>query len=210
MGVAKIQLSAEELSLVQNAGWLLTKNTIIEKVYALFGDVAHQAVSRFSAMRNNFEAGEGILPAEVLVPSPKISKGENYKGLPWVMLDYPRFFNREDAFAIRTMFWWGHFFSVTLHLKGKYKKQYQQNLLNNFSLLATKQFYVCVSAEEWRHEFEEDNYKLLTQVNSSAVEEILLANNFCKLSAKIPLPQWNQSKELLIDLHETVIKSIGH
>ena len=210
MGVAKIQLSAEELSLVQNAGWLLTKNTIIEKVYALFGDVAHQNLSRFSGMRDNPEAGEGILPAEVLVPSPKISKGENYKGLPWVMLDYPRFFNREDAFAIRTMFWWGHFFSVTLHLKGKYKKQYQQNLLNNFSLLATKQFYVCVSAEEWRHEFEEDNYKLLTQVNSSAVEEILLANNFCKLSAKIPLPQWNQSKELLIDLHETVIKAIIH
>jgi hypothetical protein len=203
MGVAKIQLSSEELSLVQNAGWLLTKNTIIEKVYALFGDVAHQ-------LRNTLEAGEGILPAEVLVPSPKISKGENYKGLPWVMLDYPRFFNREDVFAVRTMFWWGHFFSVTLHLKGKYKKQYQQNLLNNFSLLAAKQFYICVSAEEWRHEFEEDNYKLLTQVNLSAIEEILLANNFCKLSAKISLPQWNQSKELLIDLHETVIKTITH
>jgi hypothetical protein len=94
-------------------------------------------------------------------------------------------------------------------LKGKYKKQYQQNLLNNFSFLAAKQFYICVSAEEWRHEFEEDNYKLLTQVNLSAIEEILLANNFCKLSAKISLPQWNQSKELLIDLHETVIKTIS-
>jgi hypothetical protein len=198
---AKIQLSAEELSLVQNAGWLLTKNTIIEKVFALFGDVAHQ-------MRDDFNARGGILPAEVLVPSPKISKGENYRGLPWVMLDYPRFFNRQDAFAIRTMFWWGHFFSVTLHIKGEYKKQYQQKLLSNFSLLTTKQFYVCVSGEEWRHEFDEDNYKPLTQLNSSAVEKILLANNFCKLSAKISLPQWNQSKELLIDLHETLIKSI--
>jgi len=200
MNAAKIQLSAEELSLVQNAGWLLTKNTIIEKVFVLFGDIAHQ-------LRADFEAGEGILPAEVLVPSPKISKGENYKGLPWVMLDYPRFFNRNDAFAIRTMFWWGHFLSVTLHLKGKYKKQYEKNLLDNFSLLTTKQFYVCVSGEEWRHEFEEDNYKPLTQLNSSDVEKILLANNFCKLSAKISLPQWNQSKELLIDLHKTIVKS---
>jgi hypothetical protein len=211
MDSAKIQLSAEELSLVQNAGWLLTKNTIIEKVFALFGDVAQHNLSRFSGMRDNFAAGgEGILPAEVLAPPPKISKGENYKGLPWVMLDYPRFFNREHAFAIRTMFWWGHFFSVTLHLKGMYKKQYQQNLINNFSLLTTKQFYVCVSGEEWRHEFEEDNYKPLTQLNSSAVEKILLANNFCKLSAKISLPQWNQSKELLIDLHETILRTIVH
>ena len=201
MNAAKIQLSAEELSLVQNAGWLLTKNTIIEKVFALFGDLAHQ-------LRDNFDARSGMLPAEVLVPSPKISKGENYRGLPWVMLDYPRLFNRDDAFAIRTMFWWGHFLSVTLHLKGEYKKRYEQQLLNNFSLLTTKQFYVCVSGEEWRHEFEEDNYKPLTQLNSSDIEKILLANNFCKLSAKISLPQWNHSKELLIDLHETIIKSI--
>lgn len=208
MNAAKIQLSAEELSLVQNAGWLLTKNTIIEKVFALFGDVANQSLSAFSGTRDKIAAPAAILPAEVLVPSPKISKGENYKGLPWVMLDYPRFFNHEHALAIRTMFWWGHFFSVTLHLKGAYKKQYQQNLLNNFSLLATKQFYVCVSGEEWRHEFEEDNYKPLTQLNSSDVEKILLANNFCKLSAKISLPQWNQSKELLIDLHETILRTV--
>jgi hypothetical protein len=209
MGVAKIQLSAEELSLVQNAGWLLTKNTIIEKVFALFGDIAHQNLSRFNGMRRDFTAKEGLLEA-VLVPSPKISKGENYRGLPWVMLDYPRLFNRQDTFAIRTMFWWGHFFSVTLHLKGQYKERFQQNLLNNLPLLAKHQFYLCVSGEEWRHEFEDDNYTLLSQLNSSAVEKILLANDFCKLSAKISLPQWNQSKELLIDLHETVIKSIIH
>jgi hypothetical protein len=201
MNAAKIQLSAEELSLVQNAGWLLTKNTIIEKVFALFGEIAHE-------MRDNFTA-RPVISSAVLVPSPKISKGENYKGLPWVMLDYPRLFNREHTFAIRTLFWWGHFFSVTLHLKGMYKQQYQQNLLNNLPLLAQRQFYLCISGEEWRHEFEVDNYTPLTQLNSSAVEEILLANDFCKLSAKISLPQWNQSKELLIDSYETIITSLG-
>jgi hypothetical protein len=203
MDVAKIQLSTEELSLVQNADWLLTKNTIIEKVYTLFGDIAHQ-------MRDNFNANPAILLPEVLIPSPKIARGENYGGLPWVMLDYPRLFNRQDTFAIRTLFWWGHFFSVTLHLKGRYKQQYQQNLLTNLPLLASRQFYLCVSGDEWRHEFEEDNYKPLTQLNSSAVEEILLANDFCKLSAKISLPQWNRSKELIIDLYETIVTSIGH
>ena len=38
MSPAKIQLSVEELQLVQNAQWLLTKNIIIEKVYTLFGE----------------------------------------------------------------------------------------------------------------------------------------------------------------------------
>jgi len=202
MNVAKIQLSAEELSLVQNAGWLLTKNTIIEKVFALFGEVAHE-------VRDNFAAKPNFLPVAVGVPSPKISKGENYKGLPWVMLDYPRFFNRQDTFAIRTLFWWGHFFSVTLHLKGVYKDKYQQQLLNNLPLLKAHSFYLCISGEEWRHEFEEDNYIPLTQLNSSDVEKILLANNFCKLSAKISLLQWDQSKALLIALYETIVTSMS-
>ena len=203
MNAAKIQLSPEELSLVQNAGWLLTKNKIIEKVFALFGEVAHE-------MRDHLTAKPDFLLGEVLVPSPKISKGENYKGLPYVMLDYPRLFNRQHTFAIRTMFWWGHFFSVTLHLKGLYKEKYQHRLLNNLPLLVAKPFYLCVSGDEWRHEFEVDNYMPLTQLNSSAVEKILLANDFCKLSAKISLPQWNDSKELLIDLYETIITSMGH
>lgn len=209
MDVAKIQLSTEELSLVQNAHWLLTKNTIIEKVYTLFGDIAHQERIRLGGLAGNLQQNPAFLGPEVLVPSPKISRGENYGGLPWVMLDYPRLFNRQHTFAIRTLFWWGHFFSVTLHLKGQYKQQYQQNLLTNLPLLASRHFFLCVSGNEWRHEFEEDNYKPLTQINAASVEEILLANDFCKLSAKISLPQWNRSKELIIDLYETIVTSIG-
>jgi hypothetical protein len=199
---AKIQLSAEELSLVQNAGWLLTKNTIIEKVFALLGDIAHQ-------VRDELTTNAGFLGEAILAPSPKISKGENYNGLPWVMLDYPRLFNRNDSFAIRTMFWWGHFFSVTLHLKGQYKKQYERRLLQHLPLLVERGFYICISEDEWRHEFEEDNYTSLSQLNFTAVEKIMLANNFCKLSAKISLPQWNQSKELILGLFETIFTSIG-
>ncbi|WP_205508803.1 hypothetical protein [Longitalea arenae] len=203
MDAAKIQLSAEELSLVQNAGWLLTKNTIIEKVYALFGEIAQEVQGDPTGL-----AALGI--ENVLVPSAKISKGENYKGLPWVVLDFPRSFDRQHTFAIRTMFWWGHFFSVTLHLKGRYKDQFQQKLIVNLPLLTAQQFYLCVSEDEWRYEFEEDNYKPLTQLDSSAIEKILLANDFCKLSAKISLPQWNESKALILGLYKTIVKTIGH
>ena len=42
--------------------------------------------------------------------SGKISRGENYRGLPYLILDYPAYFSQKDIFAFRTMFWWGHFF----------------------------------------------------------------------------------------------------
>jgi hypothetical protein len=202
MNGPKIQLSQDELSLVQNAEWLLTKNTIIEKVFALFGNIAHEVRDRLTA--------DPRWPEEILLASPKISKGENYKGLPYVMLDYPRLFTREHTFAIRTMFWWGHYFSTTLHIKGQYKTMYSKQLLENLPALAQQGFYVCIGDDEWRHELEEGNYIALSQLNFADVEKILLVNDFGKLSAKISLPQWNQSKDLLIELYQAILLALGH
>ena len=110
MNRAKVQLSEEELQLVQNAEWLLTKNRIISKVYEMFGSLADEYRATIVNKRG--------LAEDVLKPAPKIFKGENYQGLPYVMLDYPRSFGKEDTFAVRTMFWWGHYFSITLHRLG--------------------------------------------------------------------------------------------
>ena len=113
----KILLSAEELSLVQDTHWLLTKNNIIEKTKALFGNLAESLVKQTSRYEDHF-------PQTVHLYSPKVFKGEYYEGLPYVMLDYPRIFGKDDVFAIRTFFWWGNFFSITLQLKGSYHQEY--------------------------------------------------------------------------------------
>src|SRR5882762_9510184 len=113
MDAAKVQLSKEERTLVMDPGWILTKNSIMGKVGALFAELSGR-------MQASYQLPTDGLPLNWATP--KISRGENYKGLPWVVLDYPRAFGREDVLAIRTLFWWGHYFSVTLHLKGKYKE----------------------------------------------------------------------------------------
>src|SRR5205085_6252317 len=96
----KIQLSDFEKELLNNSEWILTKNNVIKKAQQLLGHV-QENVSDYT------NANAKIFPAEVAAISPKISKGENYLGLPWLMLDYPRYFDKENIFAIRAMFWWG-------------------------------------------------------------------------------------------------------
>jgi hypothetical protein len=203
MDAAKIQLSAEEFTLVQNAQWLLTKNNIIEKVVLLLGDLV-------PAMKNLLGQVTAPLPDAVTISSPKISKGEKYEGLPWVMLDFPRVFGKEDVWAIRTFFWWGHYFSITLHLKGTYKERYQAVLLQNRTLLKQHDFYICIAGEEWQHHFMEDNYIPLHQLDDQSIEKILSGNNFCKISAKIPLKQWDQAHGMLVHLYQVILQSVGH
>ena len=121
----KITLSDKEHELVCNTNWFLTKHSIIKKVIAIFGEL-------IILMQQMLAKDKDHLPKEVFTKEAKISKGENYQLLPYVILDYPRYFSLTEAIAVRTMFWWGNFFSVTLQLSGAPKEAVIPALIANF------------------------------------------------------------------------------
>ena len=196
MNPTKIQLSAKELELINNAEIILTKNSIISKVYDLFGILADE-----------FRATETIknLPEEVQRWSPKIARGENYLGLPYVMLDFPRLFEKEDVFAVRTMFWWGNFFSITLHLKGKYKTAYEEKVSSRHDDLRLHDFYVCISEKEWQHHFEIDNYVMVGTTTQSEFTALLRQKDFIKLSKRHPVSAWDSVQLFLEDAFQQIV-----
>ncbi|MFN8252003.1 MAG: hypothetical protein U0V75_08995 [Ferruginibacter sp.] len=186
-GTSKLTLSSEELQLVNDTSWILTKRNIMEKAALMLGE---QAAFLQDAVKG--AALPGIVPAT----SPKIARGENYLQLPWLMLDYPRLFDRENIFAIRTMFWWGNFFSITLQLSGSYKKMYESKLVSGVSKMKTGLF-ICTAADEWQHHFENDNYTAAEHLSQEEISAVLQQKKFIKLAYKIPLQQWNEMPLLL-------------
>lgn len=188
--MTNVKLSKEELELVTNADLILTKNRIIQKVYELFGTLSEE-----------YRSLSHSLPAEVTAVAPKISKGENYLGLPWVMLDQPRLFSNTDVFAIRSFFWWGKYFSITLQLQGKHKEQYQQvvsNTINN-----NTEWMVCIAADPWQHHFDSSNYIPYTK------NVDLTKLSFIKLAKKIPLQQWDNSFQFFIKTFTSFIEILS-
>ncbi|WP_336518099.1 hypothetical protein [Pollutibacter soli] len=197
----KIRLSAEELRLVTDADFILTKNGIIEKVYGMYGGLSEwmqNAVIPFQQELN-----------EVLDISPKISRGENYLGLPFVILDYPRYFRTHDIFAIRTMFWWGKFMSVTLHLKGNYREHYHQRIIEEFHTISQLGFYAGVGPDEWEHHFGEDNYLPAAVIEPDEWLELYQARDFTKLAIKFPLDQWEELPLRITTVYSTILKILG-
>jgi hypothetical protein len=167
MNLANLQLSSEEMRLVRDAETILTKNSVLFKVVGLMGELSGRYRDSWTAAaaRAGFSGGDGFsgadaghagFPGAVIAGidpgNAKISRGENYRGLPWVMLDYPRVFGREDVLAIRTFFWWGHSFSVTLHLKGSYLRLCLPVIRSRRLELAAAGFQLGISDDEWRHE----------------------------------------------------------
>lgn len=171
MMAAKVQLSVEEMRLVTDPAWILTKNSIVRKVMEMFGDLSGE----WRGIMDGVAAGFG----------PKISRGEQYKGLPWVMLDYPRIFGKEDILAVRTMFWWGHCFSMTLHLKGEYLRAYLPVIEGRRKVLEEAGFEPGMGDDEWEHEHKTGEWESIGQ------------KPFVKISVNIGLDRWNEAPGIL-------------
>ena len=186
----KITLSPDELQLVNNTDWILTKRVIIDKTVQFFSELS-------GTMRNILEKEVTGLPKPVLLSEPKISRGENYRQLPYVMLDYPRCFAATNIFAVRTMFWWGNFFSITLQLSGKYQKLFEENIAKKIVTLEKGNYHICINEDQWQHHFEEDNYVLACSKTAEEMHAILQQQPFIKIARKFSLSQWNEMPALL-------------
>lgn len=193
----KLMLSDEEQQLVINTHWILTKRVILDKVGQLLGELSEQQ-KEIIKNENNW------LPAEVCLSQAKISKGENYLQLPYLILDNPRCFDATNIFAVRTMFWWGNFFSVTLHLSGTYKALYQERIYER--LLGEKQdIFICINENQWQHHFEADNYISIKKLSSADLQSLIYKKQFIKLAIKFPLQQWDTLPVLLQESFREII-----
>ncbi len=178
MKSSKLAISAAEWQLASSTEVILTKNKIIDNVLDMYGLLADD-------FREYTKMIDGALP-HVFGIHPKISKGENYEGMPWVMLDYPRCFSKQQGhFAIRCFFWWGHFFSVSLQLSGQYEVQYGHVL----EKLQLQHWYVGYTYEPWSHHLPNENWlNLNIEISSNPNASI----RYAKAAKKIPVTEWPQ------------------
>lgn len=186
MSVTKVTLSPKELELVNNAGWILTKNAVIQKVYLLFGELSE--VYRVSLAKQVLFSSE-----DIGTRSPKISRGDQYEGLPWVMLDYPRNFSGNNAFGIRSFFWWGNFCSITVQLSGRFQEKYAGAVEKYFQTHGVhsekcKDWFIGIDTDPWKHHFRKDNYLPIGQWKGGS----LSALPFIKLAKKTSLQDWDR------------------
>ncbi|HVS97954.1 MAG TPA: hypothetical protein VHE54_15775 [Puia sp.] len=191
---AKLRFSPEEIRLVTDASWILTKNSVMEKVVRMMAVLSE-------VYRGKWEESQ----IHAMDPgSPKISRGENYQGLPWIMLDYPRIFGRDEVLAIRTMFWWGHSFIVTLHLKGRYRELCLPALEKNAGRLEEAGFHIGITEDEWRHEHALETYRPL-----AGAGDLATGLPFLKLSAALPVDRWEEATGTLAAWFTLLVRTLA-
>lgn len=189
MEVSKLHLSPAETELMQNAEIILTKNRVLEKMKALLEEV--QTTQIDFARKNN-------LTNEIFMVSPKISRGENYLGLPYLILDHPRQSFGNNFFFIRTMFWWGKFFSCTLHLANHSKEIFKEKIKQSYSHL--NNFYISTNEDQWVHHLEESDFQKIGSMAKEQFENSCESFDHIKIACRHSLTEWeNVSSKLFED-----------
>ncbi len=187
-------LTEKELLILQDTDFLLTKATVLEKITELLGQTREELKRCVDNSNFSFPEGTDILNG-------KISRGENYKNLPYMVLDYPALFSTKTVFAYRTMFWWGNFFSASLHIEGIALNYYRNSITSSFEKLLNKNIYIGVGETPWQYHYEEDNYSLLNEAH----RDFITNSKFLKLSKKIELKKWNDVPEFSTNFFELML-----
>jgi hypothetical protein len=182
-----VNISDDEFLILQDTDFLLQKQKISKSIVSTLSETEQ-------ALKSSLDNHSFDFPLGTKVQGGKISKGENYRELPFFILDYPRLFTRQSIFAFRVMVWWGHEISLTIHLSGTALDTYQDLLKQNISLL-TAPHYLCVGNSPWEYHFETDNYQSITQLDSDARNKAL-SKGFVKISRKYELSYINQLPSL--------------
>ncbi|MEC5147227.1 hypothetical protein [Chitinophaga sp. 212800010-3] len=197
------ELTPEEAAIAESPHFIMLKNSVIGKVMGLMGKV-QEALAEHDRL-----SGFPFRP-EWLLQGGKISKGEQYKGLPWVMLDYPRYFSRTDVFAFRTMFWWGHYFSGTLHLAGDVKKHFRTVLENSYPQLAAAGFRVYTREDPWEHDFEEGNYCNVDKLSLDEWRALVSRHDFIKLAKPFVIGDWGEIVTGVVKSYATLLNILDN
>jgi len=183
--VPEIEFSHQEFQHLSDHQFFDVKASITSKVLLLFSRIEERIKSELNI--SSFD-----LPVRVTTTSGKISKGENYLNSPYIVLDYPRLFSKEDIFAYRTIFWWGHYFSNAFILGGLSYHRYFSRLLEITGELKKKDWHLCVYRSPWKLEPLPWNYIQFSRLSNEEIRSYLQKYSFVKIARIYSLDQYQK------------------
>lgn len=182
-----LNLSASELTVLHDQEFFRLKRMCLDKIVTSFGKLELLIGSHLPEMT-------GITAMADYKERGNISKGENYLGLPYVVLDYPAVFGKDGVAAFRTMFWWGNGFSITLHLSGKYLKGLPDDFFQSILEKSPAHFLIGTGNGEWDHHFGKDNFTMIGEqtFNPKILQQEAAAKGFFKLADRWKIDQTDE------------------
>lgn len=185
-----VAFSQKEITLLTDTDFLLTRQEINAKLVTLLSEVEREIHEHIQLTTFSF-------PEKAFIQTGKISRGENYRGLPYFILDFPRLFSQREVFAFRTMIWWGHELSCSLHVAGESLNSFSNGLPARIA--GEHDLFISVNSTPWEFYFEPDNYLPARELTETAIQNHMDSFQFIKLADRMPLEKQESFKPFILE-----------
>ncbi|MCF8720944.1 hypothetical protein [Nitrospina gracilis] len=169
-----------ELRLIRERELFLHKHSIIKKAEARLEELKEVMIAELAK-------DPGPVPLGTDLKRGKITKGENNKGFPFVSLDIPQFFTKEEYFTYRVLFWWGHYLGYSLVLKGPALPQYLDCLLARRGDARFADIWLARHDSPWEWEHADNHFSPVQEPTDNDVRQLVNGIQYIKVIRMIPV-----------------------
>lgn len=134
--------SAAELQALQNHEFFAVKARATGRMRDSFAALR-------DALRPTLPTSGWLCRSEVDVTEGFMTTGEDYEGLPYVVMDFPTHLGRAEKLAMRTLFWWGHYVVYSLIIEGAWIPQALERLGRQLPALEAAGVERTVAGTPW-------------------------------------------------------------
>ncbi|MES2779891.1 MAG: hypothetical protein V4651_08325 [Bacteroidota bacterium] len=193
MRKSTIKLTKHELDFASDTIYPETKQSVMLKMRELFAECGQKL-------------NQNVLYQELTQNGQfKITKGEQYKGLPYLVLDCPQIKGSDFDWVARTMFWWGHYISCNLIIRTDMLEPKKQAS----ALHQLKKTRILTGHNLWEQELESDAYSKLSDLSIVDITHILQDNTYLKISRKIALRKHARLPEITNIIYSEWFTALG-
>ena len=132
----------EEIAALQMTRIFQIKGEIQKKVWG------HLELLR-DALREEIGNNPLLAPEGMDTQTGQIAKGENHIRLPFVYLDFPKFFSKKEKCTFRTFFWWGNYVVYAFILEGTLLREYKKRIKGHYNTLIEGNFHLAITKDPW-------------------------------------------------------------
>ncbi len=184
---------------------LLSDARIFHLKRAFAGEISRVWLSLCEQLQEEESFQRFHFPRGVDHKVPRIRKGENFHGLPWVLCDFPALFARGSVFALRNFFWWGKGFLFILHLSGASLDEFRELLEEKLQENLPDNYRISRMGSEWEYDPERITLEKASALPANAIEEA----SFLKVMAFLPADALDSFPPFYLQFQRNMIRLLS-
>jgi hypothetical protein len=173
------EFTHEEAALMADRHFFLAKAQIMAKVRRLLS-------ATHAVLKEEVASAALVTPPDFNPANYHFVKGESLECFPYQYLDFPKHFHDSNAFAFRTLFWWGHHVVCALILEGEGIKQHKKRIVDRFHRLAGQGLELSLAPTLWEWKRGEGYTLPITHDRKAQIAAVLAERSFLKIVRFLP------------------------